>query len=152
MRRDFLEVAIKLSEEYDIPFMLFRLTDEVRKMIYERNMGEPFVKALEKQEKYMVERGIPLLDALYSIKGTTVDQSEEFYKNIIRNLKPGVNELIIHLASPSKEIEAITNSYRQRIEDYRIFTSPEMKEFIKEQGVHLIGWKDLNTLWKERKQ
>ncbi|RJP21608.1 MAG: ChbG/HpnK family deacetylase [Candidatus Omnitrophota bacterium] len=143
--REFADVAIKLAEEYDIPLMLFHLTPHIRQMLDSRDFYTPaFVESLE-------TRDFPLLDALYQIHNTPVEKSEEFYRNVIRNLQPGVSELIIHLADASKEIEAISSSHRQRVEDYRIFTSPEMREFIREQGVQLIGWKDLYQLWKERK-
>ncbi len=145
-KKEFFEVAVKLAEEYDIPFMLFHLTPEIRKRAGDSQLyPQSFVDMMD-------ARGVPMLDALYSIHDTAVEESEAFYKNVIKNLKPGVSEIIIHLASPSPEIEAITNSHRQRIMDHRVFTDPEMREFIHDQGVHLIGWKDLHKLWKERRQ
>ena len=141
----YLPVAMKLSEEYDIPLMLFRASPEILK-----ELGE------KQQEQYTVlsqqleQRGIPLIDALPSLKETPVDQYEEGYKELIAGLKPGVSEIILHLADESREYEAITGSYPRRLAEYRLFTRPAMKEYIEKQGIHLIGWKDLLPLWKQR--
>ncbi len=142
--QEFLGAAIRLSEEYDIPFMLFNLTPEMLAYAGDRKMyDQAFVDTLQK-------RGIPLIDALYSIHNTPPERSEEFYRQVIQNLKSGVSELIIHPADESQELQAITNSHKQRAADAQIFSSPEMKEFIESQGVILIGWKDLYSLWKQR--
>lgn len=138
----FVKVALNLSEEYDIPFMFFHPTPSVMQMA-EGRFDHDIYNELKK-------RNVPMLDGLYSIHDTPVERAEPFYKNLIRNLQPGVSELILHLAVPGDEIKAITGSHRQRAEDYRLFTSESMRQFIKEQGVNLIGWKDLKPLWDKR--
>lgn len=142
-RPDYVRAAIELSEEYDIPFMLFRATPQIIEMT-----GDRFDHELSAA---MDRRDVPLLDGLYSIKDTSPDESRQFYRQVIQSLQPGVNELIIHLAVESDEIKAITNSWRQRVFDYQIFTDPKMREWIEAQGVILIGWDDLLPLWKQRK-
>ncbi len=139
---EFLAVALKLAEEYDIPFMFFNPTPQVLEMAG----GRYDLKVHEE----LARRGWPMLNGLYSIEKTPVEESEAFYKEIIRNVKPGVSEIIIHPAAESPEIEAITGSWKQRNADFRIFTDPAMKQFIEEQGVKLVGWKQLYDLWKAR--
>ena len=141
---EYLKVAWRLAEEYDIPFMLFSSASPVLS-----RTNNPDVKTLAQQ---LEARGVPLLDNLESIENTPVDQSESFYRDLIRNLQPGVTELIIHLADNSEEIQAITGNWRQRFADYTIFTDPKTKAFLDEQQVHLIGWKDLLPLWKNRQR
>lgn len=143
-RSDYVKVALKLAEEYDIPFMYFNPTPQMLEIAEGRYDYDI--------HKDLMNQGIPMLDALFSISNTPVEEAEAFYQNVISNLKPGLSELILHLAKEGDEIRAITGSHRQRVEDYRIFTSPEMREFIQEQEVHLIGWKDLLPLWKNRQR
>ena len=76
---------------------------------------------------------------------------ETFYANAIKNLKPGVTEIIVHLAHDDAEIQAVTvdhpdygAAWRQR--DYDAVTSPEFKKAIEDNHVILIGWKDLKKL------
>lgn len=141
---DYLKVALKLSEAYDIPFMMFKPTDELK----ERAGGNIDWSVVEQME----ERGVPLLETFYQISGKQPDEYEAYYQDVIRNLKPGVSIIILHLANDSEEVKAITGSWQRRVKDYEIFTSDAMREFIKEQNVHLIGWSELLPLWKQRKK
>ncbi|MFB3785502.1 MAG: polysaccharide deacetylase family protein [bacterium] len=141
-KKEFLAVALKLAEEYDIPFMFFNPTPQILQMAGDRYDLKTHAE--------LARRGWPMLDGLYSIEDTPVEESETFYQEVIRNLKSGVSEIIIHPAAESPEIEAITGSWKQRNADLRIFTDPAMKRFIEAQGVKLVGWKQLYDLWKAR--
>jgi predicted glycoside hydrolase/deacetylase ChbG (UPF0249 family) len=141
-RPDYIKVAIELSEEYDIPFMMFRATPQIIEMAgdrFDKEMSEMFDR-----------RGYPLLDGLYTLSNRPIDQFEDGYKEIIKNLPPGVHELIIHINDDSPEVQNITNSWRARVEDFTVFTSESMRQFIKDQNVHLISWKDLRKIWDKR--
>ena len=74
-----------------------------------------------------------------------------FYTNAIKNLKPGLTEIIVHLAHDDAEFQAVTvdhpdygSAWRQR--DYDVVTSPEFKKALEENHVILIHWKDLKKL------
>ncbi|MEW6235141.1 MAG: polysaccharide deacetylase family protein [Candidatus Omnitrophota bacterium] len=141
---EYIQAAMKVAEEYDIPFMLFNPTPQILEQA--NNLRDGLVQISDTLQK----QGVPLLDALYSIKNTPVEEAENFYRNLIADLKPGVSELIIHPSKESDELQAITGSHKQRNADFKIFTNPGMKQYIESQGVRLIGWKDLNKLWKSR--
>jgi hypothetical protein len=77
----------------------------------------------------------------------------EFYTNALRNLKPGLNEIIVHLGHDDSELEAVTldhpdygAAWRQR--DYEIVTSPEFKKTLEQNNVILVKWSDLKKLLK----
>ena len=53
--------------------------------------------------------------------------SNPSYADYQLNLEPGVTELYIHAAVASDEIKAITNSWRTRDYDYRVFKSAELQ-------------------------
>jgi hypothetical protein len=74
-----------------------------------------------------------------------------FYTNAIKNLKPGLTEIIVHLAYDDAEFQAVAvdhpdygSAWRQR--DYDVVTSPEFKKALEENHVILIHWKDLKQL------
>lgn len=145
---EFFKTVIALSEEYDIPFMLIEPSDE-----NVQEMGEERIKPYMAIVNSMRERGVPVLDGLLAIPdGTPVAEMKEAYKKLIAEVQPGLYEIILHLADESEEYRAITGSYPRRLEEFKIFTDPEMKKFIEEQGVILIGWKELYPLWKGRKR
>lgn len=141
---EFLQAALKVSEEYDIPFMFFNPTP----MMMERT-GNQFPVELSKQ---MAARGIPLLDGLLGIGDVPVEGMKEAYMDLFRNVEPGVFEVILHPAKDGDELRAITGSAARRHEEYKIFTDPEMKEFIESLDIHIISWKDMLPLWHERQK
>jgi predicted glycoside hydrolase/deacetylase ChbG (UPF0249 family) len=93
-----------------------------------------------------------VLDAVVIAGGDVPrDKWLDFYLNAIRNLKPGVTELIIHLGHDDAELQAVTvnhepygSEWRQR--DYDVVNSAEFKQALKDNHVVLIRWRDLGRL------
>ncbi len=142
----YLQVAFKLSEEYDIPLMFFNPNSEII-----AKAGILDVNSLD-AVKAMQKRGVPLLDGLPEIGNVPIEEMAGAYKKLIAGLKPGAYEIIIHPNLDCAESQAITGTHKKRAAEHQTFTNPAMKEFIEKQGVKLIGWKDLYPLWKARKR
>jgi chitin disaccharide deacetylase len=71
-----------------------------------------------------------------------------YYDNAINNLKPGLTEIIVHLAYDDAEMKAISidhpdygAAWRQR--DYEYVTSDAFKKLLKEKEIILVKWKDV---------
>ena len=141
-REDLFEVYYRLGEEYGVPVMVTDPTADAMARAIEE--GYPITDAYAD----IVRRGrLPALDELITgVEPVEVGARAEAYREVIRGLAPGVTQLIVHLATDSDESRAITNAWRARYNDYRIFTSPEMARFLDEQGVTLIAWRDLRRL------
>lgn len=72
----------------------------------------------------------------------------DFYRHAIESMKPGLNEIIVHLGYDNAELEAIMENHpawgaawRQR--EFNTVTSPEFKRLLRENHIILVGWKDL---------
>ncbi len=72
----------------------------------------------------------------------------EFYKTALKNLQPGVTELVIHLAFADDEMKAATRerdtwgaAWRQR--DFDFFTSQKFRQLLQEQNIKLVTWREL---------
>jgi chitin disaccharide deacetylase len=72
----------------------------------------------------------------------------EFYEGIVRNLKPGLTEVIVHLGYDDAELQAIMvdhpafgSAWRQR--DFDVLRSERFRKLLASGGVKLVGWKDL---------
>ncbi len=98
-------------------------------------------------------RGTPLLDELVADVEWDKEQRlsfrrDEFIK-VIRNLKPGVTQIIIHPALDEPEMPTYDEwkwFTANRIQDGVIFSDPEIKRIIETEGVELIGWKAIREL------
>ena len=75
----------------------------------------------------------------------------EFYRDVIKNLKPGVTELIVHLAYDDEEMRAVAldhpnwgAAWRQR--DFDFVTSETFRRLLKEHNVKLVTWREIGKL------
>ena len=133
-RPDLFAVYVKVAHEYKLPFLAVRTADA------------PLALLSALSDKDVV------LDSVV-IAGPQVSAAnwKTFYVNAIKNLKPGVTEIIVHLGHDDAELQAVTvdhpdygAAWRQR--DYDAVNSPEFKKSIDDNHVILIRWKDLQKL------
>lgn len=76
----------------------------------------------------------------------------DYWKRILKSLKPGVTELYIHAALAGEELQHITNSWKTRAEEYRLFTTdPEVRKILEAQGIKRIGFRPLRDLQRKER-
>src|SRR5262245_35962540 len=139
-RKDFFEVYTKLGREYGVPVMVMRPSPEI--IAYGKQAGLPITEELLKKVE---ADGFVMLDHLVTgVPGKNVAEQKDTYQNVLRNLKPGVTMLIVHLGMNDPELKAATNSWEQRYGDFLSFTDPEIEALIKELGIKLTTWRELS--------
>ena len=133
---ELIAVYVKVAHDYHLPFLAIR----------QGGFGS-------------VQSGITdkdvILDAVV-IAGEDVprDKWAQFYLDAVRNLKPGITELIVHLGHDDSELQAVTvnhepygAAWRQR--DYNVMTSAEFRKALQDNNVILVRWKDLQRLMQQ---
>lgn len=136
-------VYVKVAHEYKLPFLAVRIP----------NAPAAFFSLLSDKDV--------IVDAVV-IANTTVLPNElqdsylkngwqDFYLKAVKNLQPGLTEMIVHLGHDDAELRAVTldhpdfgAAWRQR--DYDVVTSPEFKKALEENHVILVKWQDLKKL------
>ena len=133
-RPDLFAVYVKLAHKYKLPF-LATLTPDTPSSL----------------SSILSEKDIVLDSVVIANPSVTVAGWNAFYFDAIKNLKPGLTELIVHLGHDDAEMQAVMvdhvdygSAWRQR--DYDVITSPEFKKALQENHVILIRWKDLQKL------
>ncbi len=134
VKPEFFAAYVKVAREFKLPFFAVRLPLFSREMLA------------------MIRDDDVVLDAISMISGPVKpDQWKEAYARMLRNVKPGVTQLIVHLGHDDAELQAITedhpdfgSAWRQR--DYDVVTSPEFKQALQENQIRVIGWKELKKL------
>jgi predicted glycoside hydrolase/deacetylase ChbG (UPF0249 family) len=130
-RPDLIAVYVKVAHDYKLPFL---------------GMLTPNAPAGLFSDKDV------LLDSIV-IAGPNVQPAnwKNFYLDAIKNLKPGITEMIVHLAHDDAESQAMMvdhpdygAAWRQR--DYDAVTSTEFKRALEENHVIVVQWKDLKKL------
>lgn len=127
---------VKIAHEYNLPFLVPRLPGEGAKLLSLLNDKDIIVDSVV-------------------IANPTVHANawKDFYIDAIKNMKPGLTEMIVHLGHDDAELQAVMvdhpdygAAWRQR--DYDIVTSPELKKTLQENKIILVKWKDLQKLLK----
>jgi predicted glycoside hydrolase/deacetylase ChbG (UPF0249 family) len=127
---------VKIAHEYKLPFFAPRLPGEGAKLL-----------------SLLHEKDI-IVDSVV-IANPTIQANAwmGFYIDAIKNMKPGLTEMIVHLGHDDAELQAVMvdhpdygAAWRQR--DYDIVTSPEFKKALQENKIILVKWKDLQKLLK----
>jgi hypothetical protein len=133
-RPDLTAVYIRVAHDYKLPFLAM-LTPDVA----------PSVKSL------LTEKDVVLDSVLIANPSVQPANWKSFYLDAIKNLKPGLTEIIVHLAHDDAESQAVMvdhpdygAAWRQR--DYDVITSPEFKKAIEDNHIVLVHWSDLKKL------
>lgn len=125
------------KEEKVLPMLLDPTPDRVE-------MGKQLGFDATKIKEALAPQGYLFLNKLYEdVLGDTLEARREFLYNLFRNLQPGVNEVIVHLAGNEDEIQHITGNWRKRYYEYQIMIDPETRKLIDSLGIKLIGYRDL---------
>jgi predicted glycoside hydrolase/deacetylase ChbG (UPF0249 family) len=129
-------VYVKVAHEYKLPFFAVRLP----------GVPAQFFSPLS-------EKDVILDSVVIANPAVAAGAWKEFYGNAVKNLKPGLTEIIVHLGHDDSELQAVTldhpdygAAWRQR--DYEYVTSAEFKKALEENHVILVKWNDLKKLLK----
>ena len=135
---------VQLAVKYGLPLMLPRMTAEdfaARKDVDNQaaEMAVGLINTLE-------EMGIPLVDGLSGLELEVAADRFEQAKQALRALKPGITHFIIHPSKDTPELRHITTSWDCRVADYETFMSEDTREFIENEGIHVIGYRALKEI------
>ena len=143
-RPDLVEVYVNLGIEFNLPVLFIRNADK------DGRTAKEYPALAEKAAELTLAldaKRLPILDSLSQFYGgNTHEARKESYLKAIRELKPGVTEIIIHCGVDNEELQAITNSSANRDGDRRIFTDPDVCAEIKKLGIELITWKQFHAM------
>jgi predicted glycoside hydrolase/deacetylase ChbG (UPF0249 family) len=73
----------------------------------------------------------------------------ELYEKMLHELPPGISEWAIHPARETDELKSITDEWQVRDADYRFFNSEQARQVIREEGIKVITYKELQKFWKQ---
>ena len=131
--KPFLEKYIEVGNKFQLPVLLEK--DE---------------KLVAAQVSDLMKKGNQVfVDKIYTAYPLDFKNGmSTYYTNILNNLEPGLNTLLIHLAFDDKETQAVTvgkvdwgATWRQS--DFDFFTSDACKSLIDENDITLVTWREI---------
>jgi predicted glycoside hydrolase/deacetylase ChbG (UPF0249 family) len=88
-------------------------------------------------------RGVPLCDHIRALDLGNAAAGLDATKQLFYDLPAGLTYFIHHPALDTPELRAICPDWQARVRDYAVMTSPELRAYVQAQGIHLIGWRDI---------
>lgn len=86
-------------------------------------------------------------EVLYMGDPPSLEETESWFKDRIRGIPKGkVSEMYIHCAIDTPEMHATTGSVNRRVADTNFFSDPATLQWIREQGIELISYRELRHL------
>jgi len=125
---------IKIAHEYKVPFLAVRGPQAPANLL-----------------SMLTDKDIVLDSVFLADPSVTAANWKAFYTSAIKNLKPGVTYMIVHLGHDDAEMQAVAvdhpdygSAWRQR--DYEVVTSPEFKQALEANHIITIQWRDLKNI------
>ena len=131
------------------------LFEVLMKVAHENKLPVRVAKGMFGRAPFMTEvlaPDDPVLDQIISIEPSVAAEDwPKFYMETIRNLQPGVTELIVHLAYDDEEMRGVTAehpnwgaAWRQR--DFDFVTSEAFRRLLQENHIKLVTWREVGRL------
>ena len=120
---------VKVARSYKLPFLAF-------------------IGAMNPAARSALQPGDIFPDTVFDVGNTPKEGWKQFYLDALKNLKPGLTEILFHLGHDDAELKAVTvnhepygSAWRQR--DYDVVTSPEWKQALVDNKIVLVTWRDI---------
>jgi chitin disaccharide deacetylase len=139
LRADYHEIYARLADEYRLPIRLAS----------RRRLGTEGMGAILDQ---LDAAGVVTPDHLVFYGPSSVPETENYWTNLLRTLKPGVTEILCHPAIARDELKSCARDAMQREADFRCFTSDKTRQLIKDEGVEMVGFRALRDLMRGKNE
>lgn len=149
--RHFLLETLDVCAYYGLPFRLPRFVNPLQQDI----VTDQYIDMMNELCRVADQKGVVILDYLVGLpfelqENETVESFTEQFKALITQLAPGVTELIIHPSQSSTELETFHREPAKRVIEFEALQQPELHQYMKEQDVQLIHWRQLQQLQRNK--
>jgi len=137
LRADYHEIYARLANDYRVPIRLAS----------RRRMGTDGMGAILDQ---LDAFGVVTPDHLVFNGPSSAPETDTYWTNLLRTLKPRVTEILCHPALAREELKSCARDAFQREADFRYFTSDRTRQLIADSGIKMVGFRELRDLMRGR--
>jgi predicted glycoside hydrolase/deacetylase ChbG (UPF0249 family) len=141
-----MPIYVRVALEYRLPPTVIFRGDEAahRQMGLE---GEILAQAVELGNS-LEDQGVPLLDYAWGMPLDKPENRLETAKQAFAALPPGITHFFMHPCHDTPELRDSVPDWPNRTGDYEVFMMEELRQFIKDQGIHVIGNRALRDIMR----
>ncbi len=143
----FFPAYIQLAQEYRLPPTILFREDKVG--FRARGLGDALSNMAVEMEEQLEGAGVPLLDHEVGLPLDKPAERVSQAKRILESLPVGITHFYMHAAKDTPELRAIAPDWESRVADYQAFLSTDLRDFIHNQGIHIIGNRVLRDLMRQ---
>lgn len=145
--KNFLKEVFEVCAAYGLPFRMPRKAAAAN--------GQMIPPELEEQARQLGllahAMGVVVLDYLLGLPfplkpGDTYETVKADLKQQLKQLQPGVTELLFHPSLVTDELLAFHGQPEKRGMEFQLFRDPEIQQTLKTEGIRVIRWRDLQNL------
>jgi predicted glycoside hydrolase/deacetylase ChbG (UPF0249 family) len=126
-RADLFDLTLTLAEEYQLAARVW----------------------LERGLRAVQGRGLPVVDHRFLDSfALDLDDKAARYAELLRGLPPGLSEWAVHPAIGDPASRGMDGGWRVRQTDYEFLTSPQAREIVQREGIVIIGYREIQQLWR----
>lgn len=136
----FIERYVKVGIERQIPILIF--AGHLQHISGEVGAFRPLLSVLAQR---VWDAGLPVIDDLVTrpTKANDFEGRERELIELLGGMKPGVTEIIVHCTAPTEVFQHISGSGATREAELNLMIDPDVRVFIKDQGIILTTWREL---------
>lgn len=93
-------------------------------------------------------QGLPMLDGLFSMPLEHDNDHIGIAKKLLSEVPVGVTHFLFHPSIDTPELRVICPDWKARVANYKAFMSKEIKDFIRNEGIQMIGYREIREVMR----
>ena len=143
----FLQMYLQTAAKAKLPALWLRMDEAGAKAMGMDGLGALAIVRLTGE---LESRGMPLFDRIFVMPLDNPEERVATAQRAMAELPPGLSYFILHPACDTPELRAIAPDWKCRVADYQSFTGKALQDFVKNSGIHVIGWRPLLDLMRRK--
>ncbi|MEO7908493.1 MAG: polysaccharide deacetylase family protein [Roseiflexaceae bacterium] len=139
----FLPLYLDVARRYRLAPMFFRDNEAGWRT---RGANAEDATMMAQFSRQLEDAGVPLIDNIAMMPLDAPDDRIGQAKRMLAGLPPGLTHFIIHPSHDTPELRACSASWASRVADYQAFMSDELRAYVRDSGIQVIGYRALQEL------
>lgn len=136
----FIQAYLDAGTQRHIPNMVPRQDAEGFWML---GMNDSTLQVYRPVLQRIEEMGLPMLDGLFGMPLEHGDDHIGLAKKLLSELPAGISHFLFHPSIDTPELRALAPDWTGRVANYKAFISQEIKDYIKNSGIQVIGYRQI---------